>query len=157
MARGFSAKFHRNIKRLDIKGQFWTRKDAETTFHMLKTFNGLTSVFDCIIDITNCDIDAIRLERFIEVALEKGLRYIVIVKGDYVTKDWMRDGYPIEKKQRFSQAESYIESCIVARELAEKKAKRKAKEREKKMARINTSNLNGNLSSLPVVEGREIT
>ena len=136
MARGFSAKYNRDIKRLDVKGQYWSRKDAETAFYILNKINGLGSLFDCIIDVTYCDIDAIRLEKFIEVAIEKGLRYIVIVVGDHPTKDWMRDGYPIEKKQRFSQATSYIENCIVKREQETEKARRTEVAKAKRLARL---------------------
>jgi hypothetical protein len=138
MARGFSATYHRDIKRLDIKGQYWTRKDAETTFHMLKTFNGLKNLFDCIIDLTNCDIDNIRLERFIDVAMEKGLRYIAIVRGSHQLEPvWKQNNNPIEIKERFSQAESYIERMINEREMAERKAKARQAKKEKRMARIN--------------------
>ncbi|MDX1699588.1 MAG: hypothetical protein R3250_03170 [Melioribacteraceae bacterium] len=136
MARGFSAKYNPDIKRLDVKGQYWSRKDAETAFHILGKINKLGTIFDCIIDITDCDIDAIRLEKFIEVAIENGLRFIVIVVGDHPTKDWLRDGFPIEKKQRFSQATSYIEDCIIKREQEAEKVRRTERANAKRLARL---------------------
>lgn len=139
MARGFSAKYNKNTKRLDIKGQYWSRKDAETTFYMLKTFNGLHGYFDCIIDLTECDIDAIRLEKFIEVAIENGLRYLVIVTGGHQTKDWLRDGYPIEKRGRFSQGESHINHCIEMKDRERKKLKRKEIARKQKQERLQSN------------------
>ncbi len=149
MARGFSAKYNPDIKRLDVKGQYWTRKDAEDMFDILKRYNKLTGLFDCIVDLTHCDVDSIRLEKFVEVADEKGLRFIVVVVGNHQTKEYLRDGFPIEKRQRFSQAVSYIEGCIHKRQMETKKARLTEERKAKRLARISSKNNNPNSSTLP--------